>query len=470
MNTRPHPHQYDVAVLGGGSAGYAAARTTAAAGLHTVVIDGAKELGGLCILRGCMPTKALLHAAELLQQTREASTWGVQSPHLHFDFPTAMARKHALIQEFADYRRGQLNDGRFELIRTTARFTDPHTLALADGRSLTAAHTIIATGSTVAPPPLASLADVGCLTSDDALALPTLPQSLIVLGGGAVAVELAQCLHRFGVAVTLIQRSPRLLRDFDAPMATVLETVLRREGMTIFTDTRLLEARRDGPRKTVAFEHQGQRHDVQADDILLALGRSPNTNGIGLEAAGVRTEAGRILTDPQMRTSAPHVFAAGDCTSAHEVVHIAIQQGEVAAHNIIHPATPRSMDHRLLLNVVFTDPQLATVGLSEKAAQASGIPYRVACYPFNDHGKSLIMCETDGFVSLLANPQSGEILGGGCVGPVAGELIHEIVAAMAGRLTVSALAAMPHYHPTLAEIWTYPAEALATQLAAEPLP
>jgi pyruvate/2-oxoglutarate dehydrogenase complex dihydrolipoamide dehydrogenase (E3) component len=166
-----------------------------------------------------------------------------------------------------------------------------------------------------------------------------------------------------------------------------------------------------------------------------------------------------------MQTNAPHIFAAGDCTGRHEIVHIAIQQGETAVHNITKPKSPRRMDYRLLISVVFTEPQVAFVGLTEKEAKARGIKFLAAGYPFNDHGKSLIMEAKDGFVKLLAHPQSGEILGGACVGPDGGELIHEIVAAMAKRMTVHELAAMPHYHPTLAEIWTYPAEELAEKIS-----
>ena len=165
-----------------------------------------------------------------------------------------------------------------------------------------------------------------------------------------------------------------------------------------------------------------------------------------------------------MRTTARHIFAAGDCTGPHEIVHIAIQQGETATHNLLHPAEPRRMDYRLLTSVVFTDPAVAVVGLTEKAAAAQGVAFRAASYPFNDHGKSLIMEALDGFVKLLADPATGEIIGGACVGPQAGELIHEIVTAMHHRMTVHALATMPHYHPTLAEIWTYPAEELAEQI------
>jgi pyruvate/2-oxoglutarate dehydrogenase complex dihydrolipoamide dehydrogenase (E3) component len=234
----------------------------------------------------------------------------------------------------------------------------------------------------------------------------------------------------------------------------------------VFTSTKILDAKRAGKLKTVSFEHRGKRVSVSAVEILLALGRVPNTAALRLQNAGVKTEDGRIVTGSTMQTSAPHIFAAGDCTGPHEIVHLAIQQGETAVHNILKPKTPRRMDYRLLLSVVFTEPQMATVGLTEKEAKARGIKFFAASYPFNDHGKSLIMEAKDGFVKLLANANTGEILGGACVGPVGGELIHEIVVAMAKRMTVHEFTAMPHYHPTLAEIWSYPAEELAEEITA----
>jgi len=469
---------YDVVILGGGSAGFAAARTAAGAGLKTAVIEGGREVGGLCILRGCMPTKALLYAAEVLHLAGHARPWGIRAGKVGFDFAKVMARKNALIKDFADYRRQQLAGGKFKFIRANARFVDKHTLELitphpASGhplpaqrgkgrsRQITAAHFVIATGSVVAPPPLPALLQVGYLTSDDALRLKRLPKSLIVLGGGAVACEFAQFFARFGVKVTLIQRSDHILREFDVDAALVMEEVFRREGIRIFTGTRLLGARRQGKLKMVSFEHDGKTISVAAEEILFALGRAPNTALLALDRAGVATERGRIVANEFMQTSAPHIYAAGDCTGPHEIVHLAVQQGEIAAHNLAHPEHPRAMDYRLLISVVFTEPQVALAGLTEKAAKANGTAFRAASYPFNDHGKSLIMEAKDGFVKLLSDPKSGEILGGACVGPAGGELIHEIVAAMARRMTAQELAALPHYHPTLAEIWTYPAEELA---------
>jgi pyruvate/2-oxoglutarate dehydrogenase complex dihydrolipoamide dehydrogenase (E3) component len=455
---------FDVAVIGGGSGGYAAARPAAAAGLKTVIIEGGKEVGGLCILRGCMPSKALLYAAEVKHLAEHSATWGVRAGKVSFDFARVMARKNAQIKDFADYRVKQLNSGKFQFIRANASFLVPHSLALSNGKKLTAKNFVIATGSAVAPAPLPRLNEAGFITSDHAVSLKRLPRSLIILGGGSIACEFAQLFARFDVKVTLIQRSEHVLREFDADAGAVVKDVFRREGIQVFTGTKMFDAKRSGRLKTVSFEHKGKPVSVSAHEILFALGRIPNTASLNLENAGVNLEGTRIITCDTMQTSAPHIFAAGDCTGPHEIVHIAIQQGETAIHNILHPRSPRRMEYRLLLSVVFTDPQVATVGLTEKAATAQGIKFISASYPFNDHGKSLIMEAKDGFVKLLADPKSGEILGGSCVGPVGGELIHEIVTAMAKRMTVHELAATPHYHPTLAEIWTYPAEELAEKI------
>jgi pyruvate/2-oxoglutarate dehydrogenase complex dihydrolipoamide dehydrogenase (E3) component len=459
---------FDVAVIGGGSGGYAAARTAANAGLRTVVIEGGKEIGGLCILRGCMPTKALLYAAEVKQIAQHPEVWGIHSQKVTFDFHEVMARKNSLIKGFADYRAQQLTEGTFKFIRANARFTDKHTVALSDGQKITSKHFVISTGSTIAPSPFPFLNDIGFLTSDDVLQLEQLPKSIIILGGGAVAVEFAHFLSRFDVKITLIQRSPNILQDFDTDASNELEKVFRREGINLFTNTRITGASRHAAFKQISFVQNAKEIHVEAEEILFALGRVPNTASLDLEKAGVATKDLCVVTNDSMQTSVPHIYAAGDCCSPFEIVHLAVIQGETAAHNIVHPHKPRHMDYRLLTTIVFTEPQVARAGLTEKEALSKNIPYFTASYTFADHGKSMIMQALDGFVKLLADPKTGEIIGGCCVGPVGGELLHEIVAAMHKRMTVRELASMPHYHPTLAEIWTYPAEELADKIT--PLP
>jgi pyruvate/2-oxoglutarate dehydrogenase complex dihydrolipoamide dehydrogenase (E3) component len=468
---------YDVAIIGGGSGGYAAARTAASAGLKTVVIEGGEEVGGLCILRGCMPTKALLYAAEVMHLASHAEPWGIRTENVSFNFKQVMARKDLLVKGFADYRHEQLRNGKFEFVRANAGFADAHTLELLPmgsdeerndsktPRTLTAKSFVVATGSKLAPSPVECIDPSFCLNSDTALELTRLPKSIIVLGGGATACEFAQFFQRFGVKVTLIQRSSHVLHEFDADATSELEKVFRREGMTVYTETKIIDSRKVGSQKGVIFEQDGKKLHVTAEEVFYALGRVPNTDSLNLDKIGVTTDCRRIVTNHFMQSNLPHIYAVGDCTGQHEIVHIAVQQGEVAGYNVGHPERMKEMNYRPLTEVIFTDPQVAAVGLTEKKAKRRNIPYLAASYPFNDHGKSLIMEAKDGFVKLLANPDTGEIIGGCCVGPLGGDLIHEIIAAMYKRMTVHELAAMPHYHPTLAEIWSYPAEELSEKIA-----
>ena len=452
---------YDLLVLGGGSAGYAGARTAAGLGLKTAVVDGSEELGGLCILRGCMPTKALLHASELVHDIKEAEAWGIKAGKVTIDFARVMARKDFFVRDFADYRAGQLQKGAFDLIRDHARFTDPHTLQLSGGRSVRARNFLICTGSVVAPPPLPALSKIDYLDSDSALKLKKLPRSMIILGGGAVSCEFAQFFSRLGCSVTLIQRGAQLLKEFDSEAAEVVEKIFTDEGIRLFTGTEMTDAGKSSRGLTIGFKWRGKRQAVTAETVFFGLGRIPNTAGLGLDKIGVNCVSHRVITNLSMASSQPHIYAAGDCAGPYEIVHIAIQQAEIAAWNIRFPRKNKAIDYRLLMSVVFTDPQAASVGLTEKEARVQNIPVVTASYPFADHGKSMILGKTRGFVKLLAHHKTREIVGGTCVGPMAGDLIHEITAAMAGRLTARQFAAMPHYHPTLAEIWSYPAEELA---------
>lgn len=453
--------EFDLLVIGGGSGGYAAARTAKDAGMNVGIVDGASQLGGLCILRGCMPTKALLYASDVLHLARNAAAWGIEISEIRPDISRVMARKTAMVQEFAKYRVEQLE--RYPLFRSTAKFVDPHQVLLNDGTKLRAKNFLIATGSRISDPPIPALQTAGFLTSDHALELGKIPESLLVLGGGPVALEFAQFFARMGSRVTIVQRSKHILRDFDEDVAEELTKALRHEGIEVIACTTLLDVKVEEGKKFIFIETPTGRLTLSADEIFYGLGRSPNTDGLDLKQAGVETKNGRILCNEFMQTSASHIFAAGDCTGPYEIVHIAIQQGENAVANM-RQARSKPMDYRLLTSVVFTDPQVAYVGLTEKQCHEANLSCIKASYPFSDHGKSIIMDIKHGFVKLVAEAKTGEILGGAVIGPQGGDLIHEIVAAMHGRMTAPQLAAMPHYHPTLAEIWTYPAEEIAGQL------
>jgi pyruvate/2-oxoglutarate dehydrogenase complex dihydrolipoamide dehydrogenase (E3) component len=282
-----------------------------------------------------------------------------------------------------------------------------------------------------------------------------------------VAVEFAQFFSRFGAQVTIVQRGPHLLRDVDEDVARELENALRREGIVVHTGTRLLGAEDLGGRKRVRFEKAGEVAVVEAEVLFNGLGRTPATAGLGLAAAGVATTDGRIVTDLRQRTSAPHIYAAGDCCGPHEIVHIAIQQGALAARHAAGRRGLKPVDYSLLLNVVFTDPQLATIGRLERELAAAGTPHLVASYPFNDHGKSILMDANYGYVKVIAEPKRGRILGAEIVGKDAGELIHCFSGPLAMRATVFDLLRAPWYHPTLAEIITYPLEEIAEKIGAK---
>ncbi len=460
--------EFDMAVIGGGSGGYAAARTAVAAGKRVVVIDGADELGGLCILRGCMPSKALIESANRNLVVREGAEFGIEVESSKVNTETVIERKRRLIKDFSDYRSEQLQDGRFELIRGIASFTDSKTLEikLKDGgvTTLTAKTFIVATGSTIFVPPIPGLHEHGYLTSDDVLDMSDTPSSLVVLGGGAIALEMAHYFEAIDKEVTVIQRSAHLLTGMDVDLADELEAALTSRTMKIECGTRLLRVEKtvDG-KKRVVYEKDGVEKFVDAEAILAATGRKPNTKNLGSAAAGIELN-GRsgVVVGLNMQSSAPHIFSCGDVCSPHEIVHIAIEQGELAAENAIKHIAGDSdlgeIDYRLKLYGIFTEPQVAAVGMSELDAKAAGREVIVETYPFNDHGKSMIHGSEHGFVKLIGDAKTKEILGGSVVGPEAAELIHEVVVAMAFHSTAGQFARIPHYHPTLSEIWTYPAE------------
>ena len=461
--------EYDFAVIGGGSAGYAAAATASRLGLRTICIEGGAEVGGLCILRGCMPSKTILESANRFLTLRRAKEFGLSAGQIGYDAAAIRERKRRLIGEFAGYRSSQLENGKFEFVRARASFLSPHALRLATFESkeieVRFRFGLISTGSELNLLEIPGLAQTPFLHSDLALDADVVPPSVIILGGGAIALEFATFYNSLGSKVTVVQRNRQFLKGADADASSALTEALRQQGVEMICDTKLLRIAAEKGEKAVYFQHDGVERRVAANEIFYALGRRPALGGLNLKAAEVELSPnGGILVNDRMQTSQSHLFAAGDVTGLYDVVHIAIEQAVVAAKNAQRSLAGKELgriDYRLRLFAVFSHPQLAFVGLTEREAVKQKVPFRKASYPFADHGKSLVRGEPEGFVKLIVHAKSGEILGAAAVGPEAAELIHEIVVAMHFRATASDLASIPHYHPTLSEIWTYPAEELA---------
>jgi len=457
--------EHDFIAIGGGSGGYNSARVARQYSDNVAIVDGAEQLGGLCILRGCMPSKTLIYSAEVLHLAQQGKRFGLSIPEAEVDIKALHERKVSIIGEFTKYRVESMESDKFHLYRNFARFISEDTVELDDGIQLRGKHFIIATGSHVSKPPILGIDLPGIWTSDDVLELDTLPDSIIVLGGGVVACELAQFLNRIGCQTTQIQRSSHILKDQAPDVSEVVENALKEEGLSLFTQTKLKRISQTQSGFDVVFEHEGKEITISAQHVVNALGRSPSTKSLDLEKADVELKPnGQIKTDAYQRTSNPRIYAAGDCTGPFEIVHTAVLQGEFAAYHANSvQKTPLNYDH--MLDIVFTDPQVARVGLTESVLKSRDIKHISAEYPFDDHGKSILMEAKHGFVRLFAEKPTGKILGAEIVSKDAGELIHALSVAVSHELTAASLLQTHWYHPTLSEIISYPLEDIVDELA-----
>lgn len=454
--------RHDVVVVGAGSGGYAAARTARDVGCDVALVDTG-PLGGLCILRGCMPSKALLASSDAAQDAREATVLGVHAGSVSIDMPYIAARKRGLVKEFADYRIEGIEE--FALYMGRAEFLSPTELRVGDDTVLEAGTFIVATGSSVSDAVLPGLQETGFVDSDAVLEFERIPESVVVLGGGYTACELGQFLSRMGARTTMLIRSGHLLTSSDDDIGDALTRYFQDDGIEVVTRATLVRAEcRDGA-KAVHYLHEGRELVATGEEIFSALGRSPNVEHLGLERAGVTFDARNgIAVDGCMRTTNPNIYAVGDVTGEYMLVHVAIYQGELAARNACLRKNEVA-DYRLTgAHTVFTDPQIAAVGASEKDLQRDGIAYVSGRYDFAEHGKAQCLGKTKGFVKMMASREDGRILGAAVIGPQGSELIHEIIVAMNYDATVEQFMRIPHLHPTLAEIWTYPAETCAAEL------
>ncbi|MCH1510160.1 MAG: NAD(P)/FAD-dependent oxidoreductase [Akkermansiaceae bacterium] len=458
--------EFDLVVIGGGSGGYAAAKTATGRGLNVAVVEGASELGGLCILRGCMPTKALLETSNRLRAIREAGEFGIQVGEPTLDLDALRNRKTRLIDGFKEYRVIGLEKGDFELIRGNATFTSPHTIEVEGHGEFTAKTFVIATGSDERIPPVPGLRESPFWTSDDIVQMPSVPQSVIVVGTGAVGMESAHLLQGLGSEVSIISRRKPLVSSVEPAVSEAMEKRCADLGINLVFGEGLQEVAHDDSGFTLTLS---EGTVLNCDQLIMATGRAPRIAQLNLEKAGFEPDLRRIEIDQHSQTSVPHIFAAGDCASPLAVVHLAVMQGETAGANVASLLSLQPLEatwgSRLDMFGIFTDPEIVQVGQTLDQAREAGIDAVSAEYRFDDQGKGEIVGEQHGLVMLVADKGSGEILGASGMGPHVIDYAHTITVAISQRLTVADFLKIPSYHPTLGEIWTYVAEELEDELS-----
>ncbi|HLE63919.1 MAG TPA: FAD-dependent oxidoreductase [Pyrinomonadaceae bacterium] len=456
---------YDIAVIGGGSAGLVVAIGAAQLGARVALIER-KALGGDCLYTGCVPSKTLIRSARFAADLRRAEEFGFAPAQLKFkdaSFAAITDRVQRVIQTVG--KRDEPERFRtmgIEVIFGKPRFLSSKELEIGVGEEATEAkHVVrarrfcIATGSHPAVPLIEGLKQTGFITNEEVFHLQKLPQSLIILGAGPTGLELGQSFARFGTQVTVVEMGERLLPREDEEVSALMEDLLRAERLTILLNTRAVAARGANGHKKVTVECQGQLQELHAEEILVATGRLPNIEGLNLEAAGVKYDKERIITNEYLRTSMPNIFAAGDVTGHFPFTHMAAYEAAVVVRNALFfwPLTQKA-DFRVVPWAVFTDPEVGRVGLTEREARGRFGDNEIRVYRsgFEENDRAHADGETNGFIKLICRGRKNEILGAHIVSTHAGELIHEIVLAMKHRLPATSLGSLIHVYPTRTQV------------------
>ncbi len=467
--------EYDLVVIGGGSAGLVATAGPALFGARVALVEKAPRLGGDCLNYGCVPSKAFIKAAKVAYHGRSAPKWGL--PELHSssrpegawkaDLGEVMGRVRAAIDHIEEHHD---NPDRFRefgadvFVGEAPEFVDPHTLRVGD-RTLTSRHFMIATGSRPALPPIPGLAESEYWTNETVWEQTDLPERLMVIGAGPIGCELAQSFHRLGSRVTLVETLHCVLHRDDHELACALRDIFIRDGIDVRINSRAMTVRAEGNTSIVTLQtepdhlHDPEEHDISpagehevaVDAIIVATGRRPNVEGLNLEGIGIQVAAQGIVVDEKLRTTVPNIYAAGDVIGGYLFTHIAEAEAKVVVGNVLFPGS-RKMDYGIVPWSTFTDPELARVGMTEEEArQKHGSTVRVYRFPFADLDRAVCDGEMDGSVKVVAGAK-GKILGAHILGASAGELIHEFVIAMKHGLSLADLADTMHIYPTLSQV------------------
>jgi len=439
--------EFDVAIIGSGSAGYVSAIRAADLGKKVLVIEH-REVGGTCLNRGCIPTKALLKVAEVYETAKNSKTFGIAVENVSYDPEAIQRRKQAVVKRLVSGIEFLFKSRKITVKKGTGKILDEHTVEISTGETVKAKDIVIATGSEPAMIPVFKIDHKNVLTSDDALNLTKLPKDILIVGAGAIGTEFATFLSAFGVKVTVVEMMPQVVPTLkDKKLAGMIQRLLEKRGVKILTGTKIenVEVAKDG--EVVSTLSSGE--EIHTEKVLVSIGRKLNSDGIGLENVGVKTERGRILIDEYLRTNVPNIYAIGDVTGGLLLAHKAMKEGETAAEVIA--GLDRKMDYRVVPWAIFTTPEIAAVGLTEEEAKEKGIEVKTGEFPFTANGKAVSMNAVDGEVKVVAKKDTGEIIGAQIIGPEASVMIAELALAVEKKLTLRDVADTIHTHPTLAE-------------------
>ncbi len=443
---------YDIGVIGGGAAGLTVTAGAAQLGAKSLIIEQEPKLGGDCLHYGCVPSKTLIKSAAVYHLMKNSSRFGLPDVSVPpVDFKNVSSRIRSVIETIQHHdsvERFCKLGAKVEFGR--AAFTDEHTVQVG-GKSFTAQKWVIATGSSPSLPPVEGLSKIPYITNKEIFYLDTLPPSMIVLGAGPIALEMAQSFCRLGSKVTVLQRSGQILSKEDKDLADIAMAELEKEGISFHLNTKVLRANQSGGMKEIVFQDAaGREVTVQADTLLVALGRTVNINDMGLEAISLAHTPKGIVVDNRLRTNHKHIFAAGDVTGMYQFTHAAGYEGGVVLGNAVF-RLPRKVNYTWLPWCTYTEPELASVGMNEKRAQAAGLEYTVWTEEFADNDRAQAEGNTVGRIKLLLNEKE-KPLGVQILGPHAGELVSEWVATLNGGVKLATMASAVHPYPTIAEI------------------
>ena len=441
----------DLVVIGGGPAGYAAAIRAGQKGMKTLLIES-RDIGGTCLNRGCIPTKAFFRSQEVFHLSERAAEFGIQVKIEGVDWPKVLARKNKVVKQLTGGVRFLLRKAGVEVVDGIGSFLDNRTIEFIGKdekkESIQAKHILIATGSKSAQLPVPGAGLEGVIDSDQVLDLPSIPEKLVVIGGGYIGMEMACILNKFGTQVEVVEMLPNILPIADSEVVKLFIEILEKRDMKIHTSAKVVEISKDKKLK-VSYEQNGEMKLAEGDYVLVATGRVPMTDNLYPEKAGIEMDKNAVIADLQMKTSVPSIYAAGDVNGKYLLAHVAFKEAEVAINNLM--GKPAAMDYRVVPNCIFCSPEISSVGLTEEEALASGFDVKIGKFPFRAVGKALIEGETEGFVKIIADQKTGEILGAHIIGPHASDLIGEMTLAMALESTPEEIAHTIHPHPTLTE-------------------